>query len=143
MVIFGGQVMDYKNTGTYIIKVEEGILQQLDDHIATTQSISFSPFKKPFEEKISKWEAQLVLVSETIEEWFALQRQWMYLEPIFSSSDIQTQLPIESKRFNTINVVWRKVLNQAHSTPNILVMCSSKKLLEQLRESNKVSLVIL
>ncbi|KAI5076359.1 hypothetical protein GOP47_0008424 [Adiantum capillus-veneris] len=132
------QVMDYKETGSYIIKIDEAILQQLDDHIATTQSISFSPFKKPFEEKISKWEAQLVLVSEIIDEWFALQRQWMYLEPIFSSSDIQTQLPIESKRFNTINVVWRKIVNQAHATPNILTMCSSKKLLEQLRESNKM-----
>nr|AML30859.1 axonemal inner arm dynein heavy chain 3 [Marsilea vestita] len=132
------QVMEYKETGTYIVKIDEQILQQLDDHIAMTQSISFSPFKKPFEDKITKWEQQLVLVSEIVDEWFALQRQWMYLEPIFSSSDIQTQLPIESKRFNTINVVWRKVLNQAHLTPNILTMCSSKKLLDQLRESNKM-----
>eukprot|EP01018_Ginkgo_biloba_P007248 Gb_31258 [translate_table: standard] len=132
------QVLEYKETGTYIMKVDEAILQKLDDHIAMTQSISFSPFKKPFEERIAKWEAQLVLVSEIIDEWFALQRQWMYLEPIFSSADIQTQLPIESKRFNTVNTVWRKALGQAHLSPHILTMCSSKKLLEQFRESNKL-----
>jgi len=28
-----------------------------------TQSMSFSPYKKPFEERIAKWEQQLNLVS--------------------------------------------------------------------------------
>jgi dynein heavy chain len=35
----------------------------LDDHIVMTQSMAFSPYKKPFEERIIKWEAQLSLVS--------------------------------------------------------------------------------
>ncbi|XP_024523426.1 dynein heavy chain 1, axonemal [Selaginella moellendorffii] len=132
------QVMEYKETGTYIVKVDESILQQLDDHIAMSQSMSFSPFKKPFEEKIAKWEAQLVLMSDLLDEWFALQRQWMYLEPIFSSPDIQTQLPIESKRFNTVNTIWRKALAQAKQTPHMLTMCTSKKLCEQFKDSNKL-----
>jgi Dynein heavy chain, N-terminal region 2 len=55
----------------------------LDDHIVMTQSMSFSPYKKPFEERITKWEQQLSLASEILDQWIALQRQWMYLEPIF------------------------------------------------------------
>jgi dynein heavy chain len=43
--------------------VEDTISQMLDDHIVMTQSMSFSQFKKPFEERISKWEIQLSLVS--------------------------------------------------------------------------------
>jgi hypothetical protein len=39
------------------------VSQMLDDHIVMTQSMSFSPYKKPFEERITKWEAQLSLVS--------------------------------------------------------------------------------
>ena len=38
------------------------VMQQLDDHIVLTQSMTFSPFKKPFEERILKWEQQLNLV---------------------------------------------------------------------------------
>lgn len=38
------------------------VSQMLDDHIVMTQSMSFSPYKKPFEERIMKWEAQLSLV---------------------------------------------------------------------------------
>ena len=43
-------------------QVEENISQMLDDHIVMSQSMSFSQFKKPFEERISKWEMQLSLV---------------------------------------------------------------------------------
>ena len=53
------EVMPYKSTGTYIIKIADEVSQLLDDHIVMTQSMSFSPYKKPFEERISKWEAQL------------------------------------------------------------------------------------
>ena len=52
-------LMPYKSTGTFIVKVAEEVSQLLDDHIVMTQSMSFSPFKKPFEERISKWESQL------------------------------------------------------------------------------------
>lgn len=92
-------VLDYGESGTFIIKVEEAVTQQLDDHIVMTQSMSFSQFKAPFEAEIVDWERQLNLVSEMVDAWIQLQRQWMYLQPIFSSEDIQEQLPVEAKKF--------------------------------------------
>lgn len=97
------QVMDYRETGTYIVKVEETITQLLDDHIVMTQAMGFSPFKKPFEDRITEWEQSLSLASEILDEWVAVQRSWMYLEPIFSSEDIMQQLPLEGKRFATVD----------------------------------------
>ena len=44
-----------------------------------TQSMSFSPYKKPFEERLNKWNAQLTLVSEVVDAWLALQRGWMWV----------------------------------------------------------------
>jgi hypothetical protein len=32
---------------------------------------------QPFEERILKWEAQLNLVSEILDQWIAVQRNWM------------------------------------------------------------------
>jgi len=57
-------VLDYRETKTYVVRVEEAVTQMLDDHIVMTQSMTFSPYKKPFEERIIKWEQQLNLVSE-------------------------------------------------------------------------------
>lgn len=59
------QVLDYRETKTYVIRVDEAVSQMLDDHIVMTQSMSFSQYKKPFEERITKWELQLTLVGGT------------------------------------------------------------------------------
>ena len=53
------EILPYKETGTYIVKASEDISQLLDDHIVMTQSMSFSPYKKPFEERCSTWESKL------------------------------------------------------------------------------------
>lgn len=52
-------VLLYKNTNTYILKSTDDISQLLDDHIVLVQSMSFSPFKKPFEERMNSWETKL------------------------------------------------------------------------------------
>lgn len=54
-------VMPYKKTDTYILKSPDEASQLLDDHIIMTQSMSFSPYKKPFEQRISAWENKLKL----------------------------------------------------------------------------------
>lgn len=54
-------VAPYKETETFILKSPDEASQLLDDHIVMTQSMSFSPFKKPFEERINTWENKLKL----------------------------------------------------------------------------------
>ena len=54
-------VMPYKGTGTSILKSPDEASQLLDDHIVMTQSMSFSPYKKQFEERINTWENKLRL----------------------------------------------------------------------------------
>lgn len=118
--------------------MDESLSQLLDDNIVMTQAMSFSPYKKPFEDRIMKWDAQLTLVSEILDAWLAVQRSWMYLEPIFSSPDIMEQLPLEGKRFSTVDRTWRKVLDATQRTPHVLKACASQKLLESFHESNKL-----
>lgn len=124
------EVMPYKETGTFIMKVSDDCSQLLDDHIVMAQSMSFSPYKKPFEERITTWESKLVMTQDVMDEWLQCQRQWLYLEPIFSSEDINRQLPVESKRYQTMERIWRKVMNSAKGNPQVreikvLVKCLS------------------
>jgi hypothetical protein len=44
------------------LQVEDALAALLDDHLVMAQSMGFSPYKKPFEERIAKWSAQLALV---------------------------------------------------------------------------------
>ena len=53
------EISAYKETGTFIMKSNEETGQMLDDHIVMTQAMSFSPYKKPFEGRITTWENKL------------------------------------------------------------------------------------
>jgi Dynein heavy chain, N-terminal region 2 len=103
-----------------------------------TQAMAFLPFKKPFEERIAKWDATLRLVSDTLDAWLAVQRSWMYLEPIFSSPDIMEQLPLEGKRFVAVDRTWRKALAAAAKAPCVLAVCSSQKLLDSFVDAGQL-----
>ncbi|XP_014666196.1 PREDICTED: dynein heavy chain 1, axonemal-like [Priapulus caudatus] len=132
------EVSAYKETGTYILHSSEESSQLLDDHIVMTQSMSFSPYKKPFEERIIVWEEKLRKTQDVTDEWLACQRSWLYLEPIFSSDDINRQLPVESKRYQTMERMWRKVMKMARDNSQVITLCPNDYLLDSLRESNKL-----
>jgi len=60
-----------------------------------------------------------------LDQWITLQRTWMYLEPIFSSDDIMQQLPLEGKRFATVDRSWRKTMDAAKRAPSVLKVLTS------------------
>ena len=131
-------VKEYRDTGTYVIGGWDEIFQLLDDNIVMTQAMTFSPYKKVFEERLDKWEHGLKLCSDILEQWLACQRNWMYLEPIFASDDIQKQLPTESKRFQTVDRNWRKFTAEAFKNPAPLELCNSERMLNTFMECNKL-----
>nr|KAG5711096.1 hypothetical protein BaRGS_004740 [Batillaria attramentaria] len=140
-------VQPYKNTGTYIQKTSDETGQLLDDHIVMTQSMSFSPYKASFEARLTKWENTLRTTQDVIDEWTTCQRSWMYLEPIFSSDDITRQLPVESKRYQTMERIWHKVMKKAYKEPKldnnlllpqVIELCPDQGLLKNLCECNEL-----
>ena len=52
-------MLPYGETESYTLKVPEEVLQQLDDHAVMAQSLSCSPFKKLFEDRINSWQRKL------------------------------------------------------------------------------------
>ncbi|XP_040015424.1 dynein heavy chain 1, axonemal [Xiphias gladius] len=129
-------VLPYKETGTYILKSPDEASQLLDDHIVMTQSMSFSPFKKAFEGCISTWESKLRMTQDVLEEWLTCQRSWLYLEPIFSSDDINQQLPVEGKRYQQMEQIWKRVMKKAFNNRKVIELCPDAHILDKLKECN-------
>lgn len=47
----------------------------------------------------------------------------MYLEPIFTSEDISKQLPVESKKYNSMERIWRRIMRNAKEEPKVASKC--------------------
>lgn len=43
----------------------------------------------------------------------------MYLEPIFTSEDISRQLPLEAKKYGTMERIWRRIMGAAIVCPKV------------------------
>jgi len=69
----------FKKTGVCTVAGFDEAMTVLDEHIVLTQTMAFSPFKKPFEEEIEEWNTTLLYVSDCIDEWMKCQGSWMYL----------------------------------------------------------------
>jgi dynein heavy chain len=76
-------------------------------------------------------------ISEVLDEWIKVQRNWLYLQPIFDSEDINKQLPVEGKRFATVDKTWRQTMSAANAHPKAVTFCGDEKLLQKFKEANK------
>ena len=128
------QISPYRETGTGVIKGVDDINVILDEQITMTQTIMFSAFKGPFEERIEEWNRKLCCVSDVLEVWVTVQRNWLYLQPIFESPDINRQLPTEGKKFSTVDKNWRAAITNAKLNPKVIDYCDNEKLLERFKE---------
>jgi len=61
----------------------------------------------------------------------------MYLQPIFDSQDIAKQLPSETKKFKTIDTMWRHTMNNAIAQRNVMKICKEDGLFDKICEANK------
>ncbi|XP_011505820.1 PREDICTED: dynein heavy chain 7, axonemal [Ceratosolen solmsi marchali] len=125
----------YKDSGSYVVSAVDDIQLTLDDHIMKSMIMKNSLYMKPFEEQILAWERKLSLLQSILDQWLAVQSTWMYLEPIFSSPDIQQQMPEEGKKFSVVDKSWKDIMKNILNNPRVLAVIEIEKLLERLKKN--------
>ncbi|CAH1233746.1 DNAH10 [Branchiostoma lanceolatum] len=117
----------------FILGSVDDIMQMLDDNAMNLQSMSASRFVGPFLNTVQNWEKGLSLISEVVEVWMVVQRKWMYLESIFLAGDIRSQLPEEAKKFDAIDKMFKKIMNETAKSPIIKSTCHAPNRLSDLQ----------
>jgi dynein heavy chain len=126
--------------GVYILGGLEEVMTQLEDHAVTLQTMMGSRFIQGVRDQVEAWEKRLSLLSDTLDEWLACQKQWMYLETIFSAEDIQRQLPAEAAKFSAIDRSWKDIMLKTKSKPNVMSSLDTGDMLLKSFTNNNVIL---
>jgi dynein heavy chain len=120
----------------FILGGVDDVMAVLEETQVAVQTILGSRFVGPMQKKVDEWEKKLRLFSETLDEWLAVQRSWMYLESIFKAADIQRQLPNEYKDFDKVNKMWLELMRKTNADPSALKQATAPKLKENLEKAN-------
>ncbi|KAF9220433.1 hypothetical protein BS17DRAFT_769367 [Gyrodon lividus] len=84
------------------------------------------------------WEEKLNRIHVLFDVWTDVQRQWVYLEGIFSgSADIKHLLPVESACFQNINAKFLTIMKKVYKLPfviDVMNIQGTQKSLERLAD---------
>lgn len=104
-----------------LIRGWDDLFTKCSEHLNSLQAMKHSPYYKEFEEEASNWEEKLNRVHVLFDVWIDVQRQWVYLEGVFSgNNDIKHLLPTESSRFNNINTEFYAVMKKVYKTSSVM-----------------------
>lgn len=113
-------LINYQNK-CRLIKGWDELFAKCSENLSGLQTMRLSPYFKEFEEEASVWEDRLNRVHVLFDVWIDVQRQWVYLEGVFTgNADIKHLLPMESSRFNNINSEFLSVMKKVGRQPSVL-----------------------
>ncbi|XP_056430455.1 dynein axonemal heavy chain 3-like [Hyla sarda] len=125
----------YKDGDSHVLAAVDEIQVLLEDHIVKTTTMKGSPFIAPFEKEILSWEAKLRLFQEILDSWLGVQMAWLYLEPVFGSEDILSQIPVEGTKFEIVDRNWRLIMRESMKKANAMRVISQPQMLDKLKEA--------
>lgn len=105
----------------WLVRGFDEILSLCLEHLSSLNSMSSSAFYSVFEDDANSLERKLSTIQMIFDPWVDIQRQWIYLEGVFSGeNDISSILPIETTRFRTINNEFLHLMGKVHRVRKIL-----------------------
>ena len=130
-------LVNYQNK-CRLIRGWDDLFAKCSENLNSLQAMRHSPYYKEFEDDASSWEDRLNRVHVLFDVWIDVQRQWVYLEGVFTgNADIKHLLPIESSRFQNINSEFYAVMKKVYKSPfvlDVLNISGVQKSLERLAE---------
>eukprot|EP00924_Labyrinthula_sp_SR-Ha-C_P016869 maker-scaffold_6-snap-gene-17.26-mRNA-1 protein AED:0.02 eAED:0.02 QI:0/0/0/1/0.75/0.6/5/0/4681 len=119
------------------VRSTEEIFLLLEDNQISISTMKASKFFSSFKDLILKWESILRTMSDNLDLFLQVQRQWMYLESIFvGGEDIKKQLPAEASMFESVNKMYEGVSRKMFQSDTAVEACTPASLLGQLEKMN-------
>ena len=95
-------------------------LMEIEEHMLELNKILSNRHATQRTKDILRWINILSCIRDLLERWLLLQNEWKRLGSVFSISEIESSMPKELKRFNSLNKVWTRIVRSVTVNPNIV-----------------------
>jgi dynein heavy chain 2 len=106
---------------TALIKDWKELFTEIGDNQSLLQSLKESAYFKPFADTAAALEQSLATVDECAQALNAIQRRWVYLEPVFGRG----ALPSEGPRFKRVDEQFRDIMGKVAQDPKVLSLADA------------------
>jgi dynein heavy chain len=79
-------------------------------------TIRSSNYVGPIKASVEDIDRRLLVFAKTLDAWVGFQKRWIHLEQIFTTSDIQRQLPQETKLYSLVKARKEFLLELQYAT---------------------------
>ena len=121
-----------------IIAESNLLFNDLDETLTTINTILGSSYGKRLADNAVLAKQQYDTLWQVVDEWLHCQRNWLYLDSIFSSLDIRAHLKKETSDFELVDKQWRHIMRSV-TTPskNVLISYATAEQFEKLSKLNR------
>lgn len=116
----------HRDTEVYVLSPPDEVLEALEEqHLQLQGMVGMGKFVDFFREQVMYWQTTLGNIESVLKLLLTVQRQWGSLESIFLGSvDIRTQLPEDTKRFESVDAEFKELMKDIQANPTIVVCCN-------------------
>jgi len=119
------ELAQYKDKDAMVLVGIDKVQTVLDESMQMCSSINGSRYVKRLQPQAQDEQDRLNLIFDTLEQWRDCQRNWMYLESIFSSGeDIRKQRPRDAAEFDAIDKSWVKLMKDTFKQRSVRRQCA-------------------
>ena len=124
--------------GVFVLDQIDDLYTFLDENLANINMIRGNQYKAVVEKEAERLRKELITMNSVTEDLLTLQKSWMYLENIFSSSEIKKVLQQESSMFDKIDAFFKTTMTIADKQQTAQKFLGKQKnILEQLKNNNE------
>ncbi|KER30421.1 hypothetical protein T265_03154 [Opisthorchis viverrini] len=117
------EYIDSSGQVLYLVKDWKDIVSQVGDNMALLASLQDSPYFDSFADRANAWAQRLADLDHSLNGLQAVQRRWVYLEPIIGRG----ALPKEAARFLQVDAEFRRLLMAIKADNRVVSLVSGHR----------------
>ena len=112
----------------FVLTEIDELYAMIDECMANLNNILGSRYLKNTRSMVEALNNDILFASETLNDWLTCQKNWIYLENIFSSPDIKKRLPNDSNNFEKVNKYITAQMKNAQGVKRIYKVMEKREI---------------